>query len=230
MKQQVTTGIVIRRVAYGEADRIITLITPDAGKLALMAKGVRRVKSKLAGGIELFSTSEITYIQGRGSVGTLVSSRLQRHYAAITKDINRTMLGYELIKQLDTITEDETEQEYFDLLNTAFAVLEDESISSDLISAWFGAQLLRLAGHMPNLVTTQVGEKLSADKTYEFDYDATAFHPRDGAAFGVNEIKFLRLIFSGNHPQVLTKVERADELTAATKPLVQTLRQLHLRI
>jgi recombinational DNA repair protein (RecF pathway) len=56
---------------------------PDSGKLSLMAKGVRKVKSKLAGGIELFSTSEITYIPGRGSVGTLVSSRLMRHYGGI---------------------------------------------------------------------------------------------------------------------------------------------------
>ena len=55
MNQLVTDGIVLSRVNYGEADRIIKLLTPEAGKLSLMARGVRKPKSKLAGGIELFS-------------------------------------------------------------------------------------------------------------------------------------------------------------------------------
>ncbi|MEJ0073760.1 MAG: DNA repair protein RecO [Candidatus Saccharibacteria bacterium] len=87
--QQVTTGIVLTRVDYGEADRIITLITPDQGKLRLMAKGVRRIKSKLAGGIELFSVSNITFIRGRGDIGTLVSSRVLTHYGRIVSDLDR---------------------------------------------------------------------------------------------------------------------------------------------
>ena len=116
MNQQRTTAIVLTRVDYGEADRIVTVLTPDAGKLSLIAKGVRRVKSKLAGGIELFSTSEITYIPGRGSVSTLVSSRLVRHYGRIVQDIDRTMLGYELMKLLHKVTEDEPERDYYELL------------------------------------------------------------------------------------------------------------------
>ena len=103
--QRRTQCIVLLRVDYGEADRIVTVLTPDVGKLTLMAKGVRKVKSKLAGGIELFSTSEITYLPGRGSIATLVSTRLDTHYGTIVSDINRTMLGYELIKLLDKTTE-----------------------------------------------------------------------------------------------------------------------------
>ena len=62
-----TSAIILKRVDYGEADRILTLLTPDHGKLSLMAKGVRKIKSKLAGGIELFSISTITFAEGRGS-------------------------------------------------------------------------------------------------------------------------------------------------------------------
>ena len=76
MNHKKTIAIVLKRIDYGEADRIVTVLTPDAGKLSLMAKGARRVKSKLAGGIELLSTSEINYIAGKGSLDTLVSSRL----------------------------------------------------------------------------------------------------------------------------------------------------------
>ncbi len=230
MKQLRTTVIVLRRVEYGEADRILTVITPDAGKLSLMARGVRKVKSKLAGGIELFSTSEITYIPGRGTIDTLVSSRLIRHYGDITKDINRTMLGYELIKLLDKVTEDEPEMEYYTLLEGAFEALNDSTILIDLVRLWFSAQLLRQAGYTPNLQTTLDGTKLEATTRYEFDYDATAFRPHEDGTFGVNEIKFLRLLFSGNAPTVLAKVADAAQLTKLAAPLTQTLRQYHLRI
>src|SRR2546430_6710542 len=99
MKQLVTPAIILARIDYGEADRIITMLTPGHGKLRLLAKGVRRVRSKLAGGIELFSVSTITFIQGRSELGTLVSTRLQQYYSHIVQDLDRTMAGYELIKQ-----------------------------------------------------------------------------------------------------------------------------------
>src|ERR1700676_1640031 len=49
INQIITTGIVLRRINYMEADRIITILTPDYGKLTLFAKGVRKANSKLAG-------------------------------------------------------------------------------------------------------------------------------------------------------------------------------------
>ncbi|MCA9330182.1 DNA repair protein RecO, partial [Candidatus Saccharibacteria bacterium] len=62
MKQIVTVGIVLARINYGEADRIVTILTPDHGKIRLLARGVRKIKSRLAGGIELFSINDLTYI------------------------------------------------------------------------------------------------------------------------------------------------------------------------
>jgi DNA repair protein RecO (recombination protein O) len=73
MQQLQTRGIILSRTDFGEADRILTVLTPQQGKLRLMAKGVRKIKSKLAGGIELFSVSDITYIRGKGELGTLIS-------------------------------------------------------------------------------------------------------------------------------------------------------------
>jgi len=218
--QQITTGIVLARIDYGEADRIITLITPDAGKLRLMAKGVRRIKSKLAGGIELFSVTSITYIRGRGDIGALVSSRLVTHYGRIVQDIDRTMLGYELTKQLAKATEDEPEADYFHLLEQAFVALNDPAIPLELIRLWFGAQLLRLSGHTPNLQTQLDGTKLVADQTYEFNFDDSAFIARPDAPYSAGEIKFLRLVFHGNEPVVLAKIAGVKDLVKDTKQLV----------
>lgn len=225
MNQIVTTGIVLARTNYGEADRILTLLTPDQGKLRLMAKGVRRVKSKLAGGIELFSVSNITFIRGRGDMGTLVSSRLLKYYAAIVTDINRTMAGYDIIKQLNKAIEDEPEPEYFELLEQALQALDDASVPLELIRVWFSAQLLRLSGHTPNLTHELSGAKLQADKSYEFNFDDSSFIAREDAAYGADNIKFLRILFSGNVPAVITKVAGCAVLVERCRPLVLYMSQ-----
>ena len=125
MNQIQTTGIILSRTDYGEADRIITVLTPNQGKLRLMAKGVRKSNSKLAGGIELFSVSQLSYIKGRGEISTLVSTRLVKHYGNIVKNIDRVQLGYSIIKMLNKTTEDQPEEAYFELLQKGFEALDE---------------------------------------------------------------------------------------------------------
>jgi DNA repair protein RecO (recombination protein O) len=221
MNQIVTTAIILNRTDYGEADRILSLLTPEYGKLSLMAKGVRRVKSKLAGGIELFSVSEITFIKGRGAVGTLVSTRLIKYYEHIVGDLNRTMLGYELIKRLNKVTEDEPEEEYFELLRETFEALDETSVSIELIRFWFDLQLLRLNGHTPNLQTDDTGSKLAADQKYAFNFEAMAFHIHPEGNFGAEHIKLLRLAFEGHSARFLANIQGTNSLTADCIPLSQ---------
>jgi DNA repair protein RecO (recombination protein O) len=224
-----TQGIILSRTDFGEADRIITVLTPDQGKLRLMAKGVRKVKSKLAGGIELFSVSDITFIRGKREIGTLVSSRLQTHYGQIINDIERVQLGYDLIKTLNKATEDEPEVEYFDLLNEAFSALDNKEISLQLIRLWFLAQLLKLAGHTPNLKTDTSGHKLDENQKYNFDIEAMTFIPQGAGRFKAGHIKFLRLAFSPHKPSALNQIQGLDRLLPAMSPLVQAMQQTHIR-
>lgn len=223
MKQLSTQAVVLRRTEYGEADRILTVLTPDHGKLSLMAKGVRRIKSKLAGGIELFSVSDITYIPGRGEIGTLISSRLFRHYGSIVNDVNRTMLGYDLIKQLHKATEDQPEPEYFELITQAFAALDDPAIDLRLVRLWFLMQLLRLDGHSPNLQTDTAGDRLEAGQQYSFSFDDMAFARRTDGPYGTDNIKFLRVGFAGNSPAVMQKITGIEQQLGAAEPLIQTI-------
>ncbi|MDB5175293.1 MAG: repair protein RecO [Candidatus Saccharibacteria bacterium] len=225
-----TKGIILSRTDYGEADKIITLLTPDHGKLRMMARGVRRIKSKSAGGIELFSVSDISYIKGRGELGTLVSARLLRHYGDIVKDVNRTMLGYDLIKQLHRATEDEPEPEYFDLLERAFISLNNPDISLDLIRVWFEGQLIKLGGHTPNLFTDINGEKLSPDQTYSFDYDAMAFDASETGSLGANHIKCLRLCFGVNDPQILHQVQGITAILPELATIIKTALNTFIRV
>lgn len=226
MKQLVTRAIILRRTDYGEADRILILLTPDYGKLSLVARGVRRVKSKLAGGIELFSVSTITFAKGRSDLGTLVSARLVKHYGTIVQDLDRTMLGYELIKEFSKNTEDHPGPEYFGLLEQAFEALDDAAIPLDVIRLWFWAQLLRLGGLEPNLQTDTSDRKLQADMQYQFDNDAMAFAaaPEQGR-FNRNHIKLLRLAFAGHKPKALAQVQDNQRFVSDNVPLVQGMLQ-----
>lgn len=229
MKQLTTKAIILSRTDFGEADRIITLLTPEAGKLRLMAKGVRKIKSRLAGGIELFSISDVTYMQGKGDIGTLISARLDKHFGTIVQDIDRVQLGYDLIKLLNKITEDSPESAYFDLLSQSFAALDDATIPVDLVRVWFEAGLIKLGGHEPDLFSDTDGNKLDQTKAYTFSFEDMAFALHPSGNFGADQIKFLRLVFQGHQPKALMQVQGTAALTAELKPLLENLRRIQLQ-
>jgi DNA repair protein RecO (recombination protein O) len=230
MNQLVTTGIVLSRTDFGEADRIITILTPDYGKLRLMGKGVRRVKSKLAGGIELFSVSNITFIHGRSDIGTLISTRLIRHYGHIVNDITRVQLGYELIKTLNKITEDQPEPEYFVLLEQTFQSLDKPAISELLVRCWYIAQLLRIGGHSPNLQTDTAGQQLTEDSTYNFSIDDMSLISHKNGRLTAEHIKFLRLLFGNNEPKTLQRVAGIERLLVVAVPMIQAMAGIYLHV
>lgn len=230
MNQVVTTGIVLARIDYGEADRIVTFLTPDVGKLRLMAKGVRKIRSKLAGGIELFSVSDITFIRGRGDIGRLVSARLERHYGDIVKSIEQVQLGYECIRLLGKNTEDEPETGYFFLLDQTFAALNDPNIEVEHIRVWFLAQLLRLGGLVPNMQSDTQGQKLNEHEIYTFSFEDMGFVTANNGRIVADHIKVLRLIFGNYTPGIIQKLRTDKELIAACSALVQTMFSTSLRI
>ncbi len=63
--QVATTGLVLRQVKVGEADQILTLLTPDLGVISASAKGSLRLKNKLFSASGLFCYSEFTLASGR---------------------------------------------------------------------------------------------------------------------------------------------------------------------
>ena len=210
MKRQNTLAVVLKRIEYGEADRIVTVLTPDFGKVHLMVKGARRQKSKLAEGIELLSVSEITFIVGKGELRQLVSGRLIKHYASIVRDIDKTMYAYEVLKLINRTTEDEADSEYYDLLVTTLEALNNDDIDLNLVRVWFSLHLLQLAGHSPNLTTDNNGKKLEPGNSYGFEISDMQF--QGNGSYSTNHIKLLRLCISFDSPESLQKVAKISDL------------------
>lgn len=232
MKRFNTEAIVLTRINYGEADRIMNFLTPHHGKISAIAKGVRKSQSKLAGGIELFSVSQLTVIVGRSDINTVISSRLIRHWGHIVQDLERTKTGYEVIRLIHKATEAAPEPAYFALLRRALEALDDTGLDPQLIALWFNMQLLKLTGHQPNLRTDTSGIKLTPSQSYDFRLDQMRFVPQvsRSGAFGANHIKFLRLGFAAAHPHLLQRVKDAPSLADSTRPLVQTMLASFVRI
>lgn len=72
-----TRGIVLRARNLGEADKIVTLLTTERGKIDAVAKGVRRAKSHLAGRLEFANEVVLTMHHGR-SLDVIVTAELAR--------------------------------------------------------------------------------------------------------------------------------------------------------
>lgn len=225
MNQIVTKGIVLARTDFGEADRILTVITPDHGKIRVMAKGVRKVKSKLAGGIELFSVSTITYIPGRKDIGTLVSTRLIHHYGHIVADIARTMLAYEVLKRINSVTEDAAEHEYFTLLDVTLASL-DRGTDLQLVESWFDLHCLMIDGHTPNFLTDGQGKPLDQSQMFLFDFEKMCFVAHQSGQYLASDIKLLRLLVQQTKPDALQKVTSLEATLPRCKQLITQLRTI----
>lgn len=207
-----TRAIVLRRTNYGEADRILQLLTPE-GKRSVMAKGVRREKSKLAGGIELFAVADVVISEGKGELGILTSARLVQFYRHILEDYDRMQFGYEAIKQVTRASETVDEPEWYALLTEVLMALDSLSIPLQLIQTWFYMHHAALMGHELGLSHDIGGEKLQPDMRYTYDIGEKGLRPKGGGELGADHIKLLRLI-SAKPLKILAQIGGIDATLA----------------
>ncbi len=193
MKTTRTRAIVLRRTNYGEADRILQLLTPD-GRRSVMARGVRKEKSKLAGGIELFAISDVVLGEGKGELGILTSARLVHFYHHIIEDYDRLQFGYEVIKYIARASETVDEPEWYDLLAELLMALDNKTIPLELSQTWFYVRYAGLLGHALNVDVDVNGAALLADETYRYDSGEQGLVQYGGGSLSRDHIKLLRLV------------------------------------
>lgn len=208
MKTYRTRAIVLRRTNYGEADRILQLMTPE-GRRSVMARGVRREKSKLAGGIELFAICDIVMVEGKGDLGVLTSAQLVHFYNHILEDYDRMQVGYQVIKLVTRASETLDEPEWYDLLAEVLMALDAKTIALSLVEVWFYLHYAALLGHELNLSIDVEGEKLSSEKKYRYDIGEQGLREVGNGELGAEHIKLLRLV-SSKSLKVLAQIGGAE--------------------
>jgi DNA repair protein RecO (recombination protein O) len=144
--------MVLRRVDFGEADRVLVLFTREHGKLSVVAKGIRRLSSRSAGHLELFTASEIQLAKGANlDVVTQVETRSA--FRKVREDLTRTSTAYLIVETADALSEEGAEQpELYDLLIATFGALETTD-DARLLAAHYQVRLLDVTGFRPVLMT-----------------------------------------------------------------------------
>ncbi len=193
MSMERTRAIILRRTNYGEADRILRMLTP-LGQRNVIAKGVRREKSKLAGGIELFGISDVVITSGKGDLGILTSARLVQFYRHILEDYDRLQFGYEAINFVARASESVDEPEWYGVLSEVFMGLDVPTIPLQLTQAWFYLHYAELTGYELNLERDVVGRLLDADKTYMYDVAERGLRIAEQGDIDASHIKLLRVL------------------------------------
>lgn len=222
MNRYSTKAIILRRIDYGEADRVVTFLTPDRGKIAVMAKGVRREKSKLAGGIELFSETDVTIIEGQGDLGILASARLVEFYRNIITEYSRVTSAYQVIKFINDLTEDGAGSEFYEVLNTALRTLNNLEVSVELSEAWYKLNLLKLMGLEPDLKLDSARRKLDVSSLYTFDLREGTLTKDPKGKISADHIKTWRLLIT-QRPEAVAKVQGISEVVEDSAELIDKI-------
>jgi DNA repair protein RecO (recombination protein O) len=190
-----TQAIILHRTKYGETDRILNLLTPE-GRKSCVAKGVRKEKSKLAGGIEMFTVSDVVIHESEKSdMGILTSAKMVKNYMNIVSDLDRFELGSKVIKLANKISENVDSPELFNLVNQCFWAL-DKNLNKDLVESYFLFNLMRISGEDVNLHRDTLGDRLDAETTYVWDTYENALKPEPSGNVKADHIKVMRLILT----------------------------------
>ena len=189
-----TRAYVLRRTNYREADRILNLITP-VGKVSVMAKGVRKAKSKLAGAVEIFTLSEVNLHFGKSEFATLTGAKMIRFYSAILKEYERMEKATDFLRKISRAAETVDNSEHFMILDKCLLALNDGA-NIEMVDAWFMLRLARSMGEQINLLTDVDGNTLEAEKRYDWDARDLAFFETENGIYSADEIKVLRLMWA----------------------------------
>ncbi len=193
-------AIVLSRVNYGETDRILNILCASHGKLSVIAKGVRKGKSKLAGGIELFAENELMLLKGNSDLYIVTSSRMKNYYGDIAKDLEASSYAYESLKMINRLIPEGAGAEYYSPLLNLLEALDKKEIPLQLIKTWFALKTLDNLGSMPNFKTDDKNKALSEGSGYEYDFDNHCFFINANGAFGSGHIKILRYLSRSSKP------------------------------
>lgn len=143
-------GVVVRTTDYGEGNKIVVLYTEEAGKLALMARGAKKARSRHAAVTQLFTLGEYVFYR-RAGMGTLNSGEIVRSRALLRSDIEKTAYAAYAVELVDRLTEDgEASPALFRQLNAALDGIEAGK-DAGVITTIFELKMLRFAGYSPVL-------------------------------------------------------------------------------
>jgi len=145
-----TEAIVLKRSNLGEADSILTLYTPNLGKIRAVAKGIRRPKSKLCGHLDLLTRSTLLLAQGQ-NLDIVTQCQSTECFPRVKSDLGRIGCALYMAELLDQFAAEQVvNQPVYKLFNDDLLWL-GEARHPDVVLRHFEIQLLSHLGYQPEL-------------------------------------------------------------------------------
>lgn len=159
----------MHRTDVGEADRLLTVLSRERGKLRLNAKGARKIKSRRAGHVELFMRSKMLVARSRGDIDIVSQVETVEAYRGLREDLTRSTYAHYAVELIDAFAEEGAEQpELFDLLAAGLNWIATTD-NLPLTARFFELKLLTIAGFQPQVfVCADKGEALKEAAADEF--------------------------------------------------------------
>ena len=143
-------GVVLRTIRLGEADRIVTLMTEQHGKVRAVAKGVRRTTSKFGSRLEPLSHVALLGWQGRGDLDTINQVEVLDTFRAVREDLDRVAAGLSMLEVVDQISQERlANPRLYTMLVGAVGALAEHH--SPMVAPAFFLKVLALEGSAPVL-------------------------------------------------------------------------------
>lgn len=177
-----TQAIILSRRDFGESDRLLTLFTPERGKIRAIAKGARKPGAKLSGHVELFARSDLMIHRGR-NLDIISQAELIDPYLGLREDLPRSAYANYVAELLDRFTADEdvSQSALFDLLHRTLARVADAA-DPRLATRYYELQLLDLVGFRPELTACVLTRADLLPEPQFFSYEEGGVVSRAAAA------------------------------------------------
>lgn len=205
-----TEGIVLKRKNFREADRLVAIYTKDFGKVVAVAKGARKIKSKMAGHLEPPSYVSVFLASGK-NIDRLAGVETKKSYSHLKSQLETLWSGQHLLHLVDTlIREKAPEEKIFSLLVKTLDYLErlvsSEGFVTEIIRQAFILKFLAMLGFKPELFSCIICKKTQFRNYYLNPKKGGLVcekHKSQGFPLTVAALKLLQLIFKRKFEELL---------------------------
>ena len=149
-RRYTTEAIVLSRFDLGEADRVLTLITPGIGKLKAIAKGIRRPTSRIGGSLEPFAELSVALARGR-TFDVVTEVHVGHAWLGLRDSLESAATAWYLAELADrSLEERHAAEPLYLLLRRAYELL-DAGMAPGRVARWYEMHLADELGVRPEL-------------------------------------------------------------------------------
>ncbi len=190
MKTVKTKGIIIAEKILSDFDKMLTILTPNMGKIECVAKGSRRPKSLLMAGTQFLCFGEYLLYKGGDNYSMNSCETIELFYN-IRTDLDKLNSAVYITKIInDVTTENQNSYKVLQLYLNTLYVISNTDKNLELIVSIFRLRLLSILGYRPEIKECKICKKtenLSKFSIKDNGFKCEACGKQDKGAININE-------------------------------------------